>query len=324
MRQIYRFKPLFKQTIWGGERIMPFKGMTTDMDKVGESWEISGVKGNETTVVGGDGEGLTLSSLVKKEGARLLGKKNLERFGDEFPLLIKFIDAKEDLSIQVHPDDRLARERHRSNGKTEMWYVVDAAPGATLRSGFNREITSEEYVRSVADHTIGDLLSVYPIKPGDVFFLPAGRVHSIGAGAFVAEIQQTSDITYRIYDFDRRDAQGNLRELHTELAKDAIDYAFHKDYRTHYVQNPDGCAELVSCKYFTTDLYDIDRQVDVDLSSLDSFVVIMAVGGDITLKVGEETEILRQGTTVLITADAESMTLSPLGSKAKALTSFIR
>lgn len=323
MRHIYTFKPLYKQTLWGGRRIMPFKGLPATADNVGESWEISGVKGNETTVSGGKEDGLTLSELVKKEGARLVGKENIERFGDEFPLLIKFIDAKEDLSIQVHPDDALAYKRHHTNGKTEMWYVVDAEPGATLLSGFNQEMTPDKYVAAVSDHTIGSLMNVYEIHSGDVFFLPAGRVHSIGKGAFVAEIQQTSDITYRIYDFDRKDKNGKTRELHTELAKDAIDYTYYKDCRQHYTLVHDGCSELVNCKYFTTDLYDIDKSINVDLSSLDSFVTVIVIEGSITLDTGKEKIALSQGSTALVTADTESMNLIPVGKKAKILTTFI-
>lgn len=323
MRHIYTFKPLYKQTLWGGRRIMPFKGLADGADNVGESWEISGVKGNETTVTGGTEDGLTLTELVKKEGTRLMGKSNIERFGNEFPLLIKFIDAKEDLSIQVHPDDSLAFKRHHSKGKTEMWYVIDAEHGAALLSGFNREMTPDSYVAAVADHTIGSLMNVYEIHPGDVFFLPAGRVHSIGKGAFVAEIQQTSDITYRIYDFDRKDANGKTRELHTELAKDAIDYTFYKDCRQHYNPVHDGCAELVSCRYFTTNLYDIDKSMDVDLSALDSFVIVIAVEDNVILKTCEERIVLNQGSTALVTADSKSMTLTPEGNKAKILTTFI-
>ena len=192
----------------------------------------------------------------------MLGKANAARFGQEFPLLIKFIDARQDLSIQVHPNDALAWERHKSKGKTEMWYVVDADKGARLRSGFAKQVTPAQYEASVADNTITDLLAEYEIHPGDLFFLPAGRVHSIGAGAFIAEIQQTSDITYRIYDFNRKDADGNTRELHTELAKGAIDYTVLPDYRTHYQKAQDREVELVSCPYFTTSLYDLTGSAD--------------------------------------------------------------
>jgi len=231
---MYRFRPILKSLLWGGEKIAPYKEIAADLTCIGESWELSGVEGNVSVVAEGPDAGLTLAQLIARDGARLLGKKNSERFGDEFPLLVKFIDARQDLSIQVHPDDKLAWERHRSKGKTEMWYVVAADEGAHLRSGFAKEVTPAQYEASVADGTITGLLADYAVRPGDVFFLPAGRVHSIGAGSFIAEIQQTSDITYRIYDFNRRDAQGNKRELHTEQAKDAIDYTVLPDYRTRY------------------------------------------------------------------------------------------
>mgnify|MGYP000215868896 CR=1 FL=1 len=244
---MYKFKPILKSTIWGGEKIVPYKQIASDQKQVGESWELSGVKGNESVVAEGPEAGTTLPQLIARHGAALLGKANFERFGEEFPLLIKFIDAQQDLSIQVHPNDELAEQRHHSKGKTEMWYVVDTAEGAHLRSGFSKQVTPEEYAASVEDNTITDILADYAIRPGDVFFLPAGRVHSIGAGAFIAEIQQTSDITYRIYDFNRRDANGNTRELHTELAKEAIDYTVLPDYRTHYTPAQNCGVELVSC-----------------------------------------------------------------------------
>ena len=207
---MYKFQPILKSTIWGGEKIVPYKQIASGQTQVGESWELSGVKGNESVVAGGPEAGTTLPGLIARHGAALLGKANFERFGEEFPLLIKFIDARQDLSIQVHPDDRLAWERHKSKGKTEMWYVVDADKGARLRSGFAKQVTPAQYEASVEDNTITDILAEYEIHPGDLFFLPAGRVHSIGAGAFIAEIQQTSDITYRIYDFNRKDADGNI------------------------------------------------------------------------------------------------------------------
>ena len=197
---MYKFKPILKTMLWGGEKIVPYKRIVSDQKQVGESWELSGVKGNESVVAEGPEAGTTLPGLIARHGAALLGKANFERFGEEFPLLIKFIDARQDLSIQVHPDDELAWKRHRSKGKTEMWYVVATDEGAHLRSGFAKRVTPAEYAASVEDNTITDLLADYAIRPGDVFFLPAGRVHSIGAGAFIAEIQQTSDITYRIYD----------------------------------------------------------------------------------------------------------------------------
>ncbi len=321
---MYKFKPILKSTIWGGEKIVPYKQIASDQKQVGESWELSGVKGNESVVAEGPEAGTTLPQLIARHGAALLGKANFERFGEEFPLLIKFIDAQQDLSIQVHPNDELAEQRHHSKGKTEMWYVVDTTEGAHLRSGFSKQVTPEEYAASVEDNTITDILADYTIRPGDVFFLPAGRVHSIGAGAFIAEIQQTSDITYRIYDFNRRDANGNTRELHTELAKDAIDYTVLPDYRTHYTPTQNCGVELVSCPYFTTTLYDLTQARTIDLSSLDSFLVVICMGSHATLSTdGGDPMPIHQGETVLIPASTRTLRIEPEGS-AKFLTSCIR
>lgn len=320
---MYEFKPILKSVIWGGEKIAPYKQIETDQHAIGESWELSGVRGNESVVAAGSEAGTTLPELITRHGAALLGKENFERFGTEFPLLIKFIDARQDLSIQVHPDDRLAWERHRSKGKTEMWYVVGADPGAHLRSGFARKVTPEEYEASVADHTITDLLTDYAIRPGEVYFLPAGRVHAIGAGSFIAEIQQTSDITYRIYDYGRVGADGKPRELHTELAKGAIDYNVQEDYRTHYRHEYDRRVELVACPYFTTSLYDLTRPHEIDLSTLDSFVVAICIEGRAALldDSGERLDVHR-GQTVLVPAAARSLRIEPDGA-AKFLTSWI-
>ena len=279
---MYKFQPILKSTIWGGEKIVPYKQIASGQTQVGESWELSGVKGNESVVAGGPEAGTTLPGLIARHGAALLGKANFERFGEEFPLLIKFIDARQDLSIQVHPDDRLAWERHKSKGKTEMWYVVDADKGARLRSGFAKQVTPAQYEASVEDNTITDILAEYEIHPGDLFFLPAGRVHSIGAGAFIAEIQQTSDITYRIYDFNRKDANGKTRELHTDLAREAINYEVLDDYRTKYEPLKDEPVELVACTYFTTSLYDMTEEISCDYSELDSFVIFICMEGSCT------------------------------------------
>lgn len=302
---MYKFIPILKSPLWGGEKIAPYKGIATDRTQIGESWELSGVEGDVSVVAEGPDAGKTLTELLERDKERLLGKRNYERFGNEFPLLIKFIDARQDLSIQVHPDDRLAWERHRSKGKTEMWYVVAADEGAHLRSGFARQTTPAEYEKSVADDTITDLLSDHEVHPGDVFFLPAGRIHSIGAGSFIAEIQQTSNITYRIYDFNRRDANGNLRELHTELAKEAIDYTVAADYRTRYDAVKDRPVELVACPYFTTTLYDLTRPCEIDLAATDSFLVVMCIEGSGTLTDDQGNTLpVRQGETLLVPASA--------------------
>ncbi len=296
-----------KSTIWGGEKIIPYKEIESQQALVGESWELSGVSSNESVVANGEFAGMTLPQLIERDGAGLLGKANYERFGLEFPLLVKFIDARQDLSIQVHPDDVLAGKRHNSKGKTEMWYVVSADEGAHLRSGFSRK----------------DLLSDYSVKPGDVFFLPAGRIHSIGAGSFIAEIQQTSDITYRIYDFNRRDANGNTRQLHTELAKDAISYDVLPDYRTRYEERENHEVRLVSCPYFTTSLYVLTESYTIDLSALDSFLVLIAMDGrvSITDDAGNTVDV-HQGETVLLPAVTGRVDIVPEG-RFKMLASHI-
>ena len=300
--------------LWGGEKLIPYKGLESEKKSVGESWEISGVKGNESVVAEGADAGKSLPELIARDKAELLGKSNYERFGKEFPLLIKFIDAKQDLSIQVHPNDKLAWERHQSKGKTEMWYVVDADPGSRLRSGFAKQITPDEYEQSIADNTITDVLKEYDIHKGDVFFLPAGRIHSIGAGAFIAEIQQTSNITYRIYDFNRCDDSGNPRELHTELSKGAIDYTVLPDYRTYYDAKPDTAVQLVSCRYFTTDIYRLTKEYEMPLAELDSFVILICTQGKGSITDNEgNTVTIHQGESLLIPATTTGLKITPQG-----------
>ena len=320
---MYKFKPILKSLIWGGEKIAPYKQIETDQHNIGESWELSGVKDNESVVAEGPEAGTSLPELIARHGSALLGRENFERFGTEFPLLIKFIDARQDLSIQVHPNDELAWERHKSKGKTEMWYVVAADEGAHLRSGFAKEVTPEEYEASVADNTITDILTDYKIQPGDVFFLPAGRVHAIGAGSFIAEIQQTSNITYRIYDYGRVGADGKPRELHTELAKEAIDYTVLPDYRTHYETAKDRPVELVSCPYFTTTLFDLTKEYTLDRTAKDSFLVVICIEGRGTLTDSEGNTVpVHQGETVLVPATATSLRFTP-EENMKVLTSSI-
>ena len=271
------------------------------------------MEGNYSVVANGELKGQSLDDLIRTYGKQLLGEHVMEQFGTTFPLLIKFIDARDNLSIQVHPDDELAKKRHNSFGKTEMWYVVKATPDAALYSGFSQQIDAEEYVKRVENNTIMDVLQRYNVHEGDVFFLPAGRVHAIGSGCFIAEIQQTSNITYRIYDYNRKDANGKGRELHTELAKDAIDYTLYPDYRTHYKAHTNATVQLANCKYFTTNLIDLDTIMVRDFSQLDSFVVYICMEGRATLRDNKGNEILvHQGQTVLIPADTDGGTMSPV------------
>ena len=309
---MYKFKPILKSMLWGGDKIIPYKGIESNKSSVGESWEISGVKENESVVAEGPDAGMKLPELIARDKAALLGQSNYERFGKEFPLLIKFIDARQDLSIQVHPNDKLAWERHQSKGKTEMWYVVDADPGSRLRSGFAKSVTPDEYEQSIADNTITDLLQEYDIHAGDVFFLPAGRIHSIGAGAFIAEIQQTSNITYRIYDFNRCDDSGNPRELHTEMSKAAIDYSVLPDYRTYYDAQPDTLAQLVSCRYFTTSILKLTKPYGMELAELDSFVILICTKGNGTVTGSDGNSVaIRQGESILVPASETGLKIVP-------------
>lgn len=308
-----KFEPILKQTLWGGEKIIPFKHLNETLTNVGESWEVSAVDGSESVVSYGSDKGMTLPEMVRHYKEELVGEANYARFGDKFPLLIKFIDAKLDLSIQVHPDDALAKKRHNSFGKNEMWYVISADPGAKLISGFSQEITPKEYKERVHDGTFAQVLQSCPIQPGDVFYVPAGRVHGIGAGAFVAEIQQTSDITYRIYDYNRKDKNGKTRELHTAQAVDAINFAdVQDDFRTSYDRVQNEPIEVVACPYFTTSVYDMTEEITCDYSELDSFVIFICVEGACRLRDNEDNEItLQAGETVLLPATTQNVTIVP-------------
>ncbi|MBQ6228229.1 MAG: class I mannose-6-phosphate isomerase [Prevotella sp.] len=303
-----KFEPLLKSTIWGGEKIIPFKQIRSSQTQVGESWELSGVPGCETVVSEGEHQGKPLNQLVSEERERLLGADNYRRFGNEFPLLIKFIDAKRDLSIQVHPNEETAHKLGKEHGKTEMWYVLESDKGAHLYNGLKKQITPEEYKHMVEDDTICEALARYEVSEGDVFFIPAGRIHSIGKGCFVAEIQQTSDVTYRIYDFKRKDKDGHYRELHTKEAALSIDYQVMPDYRTHYVTKKNEGVQVVSCPYFTTAVYDLDEPMTLDYSELDSFVVLIGVKGAATLVDDEgNATSLRAGETVLVPATTKEI-----------------
>lgn len=299
MQHYYKFNPLLKSTLWGGDKIIPFKQLTDHQPQVGESWELSGVAGNETIAVG---DGRSLNQLVAQLREQLVGRANYRRFGNEFPLLVKFIDARQDLSIQVHPTDEIAHRQGKPRGKTEMWYVMASDPGAKLYNGLRQQLTPEQYKQMVADDTICDALAQYPVSEGDCFFIPAGRIHAIGAGCFLAEIQQTSDVTYRIYDFNRRDKDGNLRQLHTREAAESIDYTVLPDYRQCYTPRKNEGQLLVECPYFNTAVYDLDEPMQIDYSELDSFVILIGLKGEATLTIDDEQATLRQGETILLPA----------------------
>lgn len=298
-----KFKALLKQTIWGGDKIIPFKYLDDKLENVGESWEISGVPGNETVVADGEYAGKKLNELVIDLKDKLVGKANYERFGNEFPLLIKFIDARQDLSIQVHPTDEIAKRQGKERGKTEMWYIMDSDSDAKLYSGLKKQITPEQYKAMVEDDTITDALAQYEVKEGDCFFLPAGRIHAIGTGCFLAEIQQTSDVTYRIYDFKRKDKDGNYRQLHTKEAAECINYTVEDDYRTAYQPKKNQGVTLVECPYFTTAVYDLNEPMTLDYSELDSFVILIGLKGEGTITDDEgNTTTISAGESVLVPA----------------------
>ena len=301
-----------------------YKAIDTDQKNIGESWELSGVPGNESVISNGKFAGRTITELIKEYGPELLGRHVYETYGENFPLLIKFIDARDDLSIQVHPDDAMAQSVHgQPFGKTEMWYVVSADKDAHLMSGLSAEITPEEYVSRVENNTITDVLSDYKVQSGDVFFLPAGRIHSIGKGCFIAEIQQTSDLTYRIYDFGRLGLDGKPRELHTELAKDAIDYSVSEDYRTAYTAAQNEETQLVECEYFKTNLLDLTEPLSVDVKSKDSFMIVICLEGQGEMKDSEGNVVaLKQGETVLVPAVTDEITFLPQA-RLKVLLSWI-
>ena len=309
--QPIKFQPLLKQTLWGGDKIVTFKHLDSQLENVGESWEISGVKDNETIVKEGPLKGKSLNEVVAELKDRLVGKENYQRFGDEFPLLIKFIDARQDLSIQVHPNDEIAHKQGKPHGKTEMWYLMESEPGAKLYCGLKKQITPDQYKEMVDNDTICDALAQYEVKEGDCFFLPAGRIHAIGPGCFLAEIQQTSDVTYRIYDYKRKDKNGNYRELHTKLAAESINYQVENDYRTHYVGRLNKGVSLVQCPYFCTAVYDLNEPMTLDYSELDSFVILIGLKGEgkITDNEGNEVSIMA-GDTLLIPATTETLSVS--------------
>ena len=303
----YKFAPYLRTTIWGGYQIAPFKGIFTAQPNIGESWEISAVPGHESVavergIIGDVDLGLNLAQLIDKYKGLLVGEKVYKKFGNTFPLLVKFIDSRQDLSVQVHPDDKLAQKRHKCPGKTEMWYVVKADVGAKIYSGLKESITPEDYERlAMAEPVNGhspmqDVIATHEAHQGDLYFLPAGRLHAIGAGNFLVEIQETSDITYRVYDFGRKDAHGNPRELHIEQAKEAIDYQVWPEYRTSYDSTKPN-SELIHCPYFTVNRIVVQVAAEVDLHT-DSFVVVVCLWGEANIN-GIR---VKQGETLLVPA----------------------
>ncbi len=319
-----KFTPICLEKIWGGNRLKTLLNKKYDAKNCGESWEISGVEGNISVVANGFLKGNNLAELVEIYMGDLVGDKVYEKFGNEFPLLIKFIDPQDDLSIQVHPNDELSKERHNAFGKTEMWYVVDVTEGALINSGFNQPVDREKYIEYLENGNLTDLLKYDEVKVGDVFFIPAGRVHAIGKGSMVTEIQQTSDVTYRIFDYNRTDEKGNLRELHNDLALDAIDFSYLDDYKTKYTPVPNKSTEIVSCKYFTTNILEFDKTIEKDYFQIDSFVIYITLEGNFEIETEAGTEKIAKGETVLIPANIDILKIKPTNGKVKLLEVYIR
>jgi len=314
MEELYplKFKEIFKEKIWGSNKLNKLLKKTTDLDKkIGESWEISAVKDNISEVSNGFLAGNNLQEIIEIYMGSVVGEKVYEKFGIEFPLLIKFIDANDVLSIQVHPDDKIAKKRHKAYGKTEMWYIIDAEKDSELISGFNKKTNKDEYNKTLLSGNLKSILNFEKVNKNNVFFIPAGRIHAIGKGIVLAEIQQTSDITYRIYDWGRLDNDGNLRELHTELALDVIDYEYYKNYKTKYKYHKNKTSNIVESEYFKTNILEFDEVIKKDYNLLDSFVIFMCLEGNFDIEYNKNIENCKKGETILIPAELKNINLIP-------------
>ncbi|MBL6445835.1 class I mannose-6-phosphate isomerase [Fulvivirga sp. 29W222] len=314
MNSLYplKFETIFKEKLWGGDKIKTIlKKDFSPHENCGETWELSTVNGNISRIANGEFKGGALDELLEKFPNEIMGKQVVAHFGSEFPLLIKFIDAQQDLSVQVHPNDELAKSRHNGMGKTEMWYIMQADEGASLIAGFNRPLNKELYSEHFNKGTLNEILNRVEVEKGDVFYIPAGRIHTIGKGILLAEIQQTSDLTYRIYDFDRVDAQGNKRELHVEEALDALDYDFHENYKTLYKPSLNKRTELVRSPYFTTNKYMLTEGKNLDYSNLDSFVIYICTEGSGIMKYDGGEQQVVQGDVFLIPAVLKKISMQP-------------
>lgn len=327
MKDLYplKFKPILKDKIWGGNRLKNLLNKKKASDKCGESWEIADVGKDISVVSNGFLAGNNLHELTEIYMGDLVGDKIFDAFGNQFPLLIKFIDATDKLSIQVHPDDKMAQELHNCPGKTEMWYIIDHEPNAKLIVGFNKKINKDIYLNHLNNNTLADILNYEKVENGNVFFLPAGRIHAIGAGILLAEIQQSSDITYRIFDWNRKDEKGNPRDLHTDMALKAIDFTHYDNYKTDYRTILNKTVNMVNCPYFFTNILQFDKPVEKDYNLIDSFVIYMAIEGKFFIKPdngSEQTEV-NKGESILLPASVKNLTLEPEG-EAKFIEVYIK
>lgn len=299
----FKFKNIYKEKIWGGNKLKQyFDDIPSEYEKIGESWVLSGVEGDQTEITNGFLAENELNELVETYMGDLVGERNYERFGNVFPILLKIIDTNDWLSIQVHPDDHLAKQRNLGKGKTEMWYVLDAKKGSQLISGFSKKINKDEYQERLASNDLESTLNYETVSSGDVFYIPSGRIHAIGSGITLAEIQQTSDITYRIYDWDRKDDQGNARELHTNDALDALDFEVEKSYKTNYQKKQNETVSLVQSPHFTTNLLDLNKGIEKDYGYIDSFIILLGVEGEFSLGFDGGKINVKAGEAVLIPA----------------------
>jgi len=312
------FTPLFKYRIWGGEKLRTVLGKQYEGDQMGESWEISNIEGSQTVVSEGELEGKTLTELINTYGSSLLGESVVERFGNEFPLLVKCIDAKTPLSIQVHPNDEVALKRHNCVGKNEMWYIMQSDPGAHIVVGFNQNTDQQTFDTKLSEGNLEDILHIEEVDSGDLFYIPAGRIHAIGAGVMLAEIQQTSNITYRIYDYDRVDKKtGKKRELHNDLAADVIDYTSKESYRTTYIAEKDKSLRVIDTPFFKSNVIELSSEMNLDYSKTDSFVILMCLEGEAILAFQDKKYELTGGGAILLPAMISAVCLK--GSSAKFL-----
>jgi len=319
-----KFQPVLKEKVWGGNRLASLYGKDSgNMPNCGESWELGAFGSHDSVVSNGFLKGNTLSELIEIYMGDLVGEKIFENFGTEFPLLLKFIDTDDVLSLQVHPDDELAWKRHKSNGKSEMWYIVDARPDSRIYAGFNSQVSKERVLQHISNNTLQDLLLANRVKPGDVFNIPSGKVHAIGSGIVLCEIQQASDLTYRLYDWNRMGSDGKPRELHVEPALDAIDYSQSEEFTTPYQPKNNASVPLLKGKHFTTNVVTIDKRYEADYYSLDSFVVLVCIDGAFTLRYPGGTEYVKKGEVVLLPAEIKQFSFDP-SEPSKILETYIQ
>lgn len=319
------FEPNLHSVVWGGKRICPYKGIPEKDEPIGESWEISAIPSSTSIISNGIYKGKKLTDIIEQMPAEILGNAVAEKYGNKMPLLVKFIDAEKDLSIQVHPNDEMAQRIHNKFGKTEMWYVIDAKPGSYLYAGFKDNITKEEYKKRIADGTITDVIAKHFVKPGDVFYLPAGRIHAICGGILLAEVQQSSDVTYRIFDYNRPGMDGKPRELHTELAADALNFHVEDEYRTQYATQEERANRVIESPYFNVRVTELSRSFHRNLIKYDSFIICMCIEGDchINIRSTGDLILLKEGNSCLIPAAIADYDVVPLNEKTRILDAFI-